>query len=330
MLFSSYVFIFLFLPITAAGFALLGLIGSRTASLLWLILCSLFFYGYWNPRYVPLIVGATAINYIVGAFWLARPNAPARKLALTLGLIFNLGLLVYFKYANLLVNTFDTITGQTVHLSPIVLPLAISFFVFQKIAFLVDSYRGQHRGRGVIEFFAFVTFFPQLIAGPIVRPHEMLPQLARRRAFVITAKNLSIGLTLFIIGLAKKVLIADSVSPTATRIFDTAHGPLPLTLASAWLGALSYALQIYFDFSGYSDMAIGLARIFGFRLPVNFNSPYKAVNIIDFWRRWHITLSRVLRDYLYIPLGGNRKGHVRRYVNLMITMLLGGLWHGFN
>jgi alginate O-acetyltransferase complex protein AlgI len=330
MLFSSYVFIFLFLPVTAGGYALLGLLRSRTASLLWLIGCSLFFYGYWNPRYVPLIVGATAINYVVGAFWLARPNAPARKFALVLGLTFNLALLAYFKYANLLVNTFDTITGQRIQLAPIVLPLAISFFVFQKIAFLVDSYRGQHRGRGVIEFFAFVTFFPQLIAGPIVRPHEMLPQLARRSAFVITAKNFSIGLTLFIIGLAKKVLIADSVSPTATRVFDAANRNLPITLNSAWLGALCYAIQIYFDFSGYSDMAIGLARIFGFRLPVNFNSPYKAINVIDFWRRWHITLSRVLRDYLYIPLGGNRKGKIRRYVNLMITMLLGGLWHGAN
>jgi alginate O-acetyltransferase complex protein AlgI len=334
MLFNSYVFLFLFLPITIAVFALLGAL-HRNAALIWLIACSLFFYGYWNPRYVPLIVGATIVNYLLGNFWLLRPDAPARKAALVLGLIFNLGLLAYFKYANLLVDSFNTVTGASLHLHRIILPLAISFFVFQKIAFLVDSYRGNSGGRNFLEFFLFVTFFPQLIAGPIVRPHEMLPQWRRRPVLGVSAKNLSIGLTLFVLGLAKKVLIADPIAPSASRIFDAAAHPEihlhgALTLTTAWLGALAYAVQIYFDFSGYSDMAIGLARIFGVRLPINFNSPYKAVNLIDFWRRWHITLSRVLRDYLYIPLGGNRRGSVRRYTNLLVTMLLGGLWHGAN
>jgi len=334
MLFNSYVFIFLFLPITASVFAILGAYVHRNAALVWLIACSLFFYGYWNPRYVPLIVGATIVNYLLGNFWLLRANAPARKTALVLGLIFNLGLLAYFKYANLLVDSFNAVAGTQVHLHRIILPLAISFFVFQKIAFLVDSYRGNRGGRNFLEFFLFVTFFPQLIAGPIVRPHEMLPQLRRRAVLGVSAKNLSIGLTLFVLGLAKKVLIADPVAPTASRFFDTAAHPAnhagALSFTTAWLGVLAYTVQIYFDFSGYSDMAIGLARIFGVRLPINFNSPYKAVNIIDFWRRWHITLSRVLRDYLYIPLGGNRRGRVRRYANLLVTMLLGGLWHGAN
>ncbi|HEY3965095.1 MAG TPA: MBOAT family protein [Planctomycetaceae bacterium] len=330
MLFNSFVFIFAFLPITLIGFALLATSGRRRAGLFWLVLCSLFYYGYWNWHYLLLLLFSMGVNYLIGTLWLQIPTRPMRKPGLILGLVFNLSVLGYFKYTNLLISTFDALTSRGFPLRSIILPLGISFFTFQKIAYLVDVYRGHGYSRNFLDYSLFVVFFPQLIAGPIVHPREVLPQFSRRKMFGISAKNLSVGLTLFFFGLAKKVLIADSLAPTASSVFDgVAAGQTP-GLTRAWLGALVYALQIYFDFSGYTDMAIGLARLFGVRLPINFDSPYKAQSIVDFWRRWHITLSRFLRDYLYIPLGGNRNGKLRRYLNLMITMLLGGLWHGAN
>jgi alginate O-acetyltransferase complex protein AlgI len=209
------------------------------------------------------------------------------------------------------------------------LPLAISFFTFQQITYLVDAYRGETREYHFLHYALFVTFFPQLIAGPIVHHREMLPQFARNTLYRLNAEHLAVGITIFALGLFKKVILADGIAVHATPVFDAAEaGFVTLTFFEAWSGALAYSLQLYFDFSGYSDMGIGLARMFGVRLPLNFNSPYKATSIIDFWRRWHITLSRFLRDYLYIPLGGSRKGEARRMTNLMITMLLGGLWHG--
>jgi D-alanyl-lipoteichoic acid acyltransferase DltB (MBOAT superfamily) len=220
------------------------------------------------------------------------------------------------------------VTGSGIGAETILLPLAISFFTFQQIAYLVDAYEGLTREYNFLHYCLFVTFFPQLIAGPIVHHREMLPQFASDTIYRFNQSTFTAGLTTFCLGLFKKVIIADGAATYATPVFDAAEAGEILTFFEAWTGAFGYTIQLYFDFSGYSDMAIGLGMMFGIRLPLNFFSPYKAVNIIDFWRRWHMTLSRFLRDYLYIPLGGSRRGKVRRYVNLMVTMLLGGLWHG--
>jgi D-alanyl-lipoteichoic acid acyltransferase DltB (MBOAT superfamily) len=324
MLFNSYTFILVFLPCVVLGFMAAGRIAGSRGAIAWLVLASLFFYGYWNPIYLWLIAGTILFNFAAGR---ALDRWRSRAL-LGFAIAANLTLLGYFKYANFFIDTLNDATGAGIDLAPIVLPLGISFFTFQKIAYLVDSYRGLNPKHNLLHYSMFVTFFPQLIAGPIVHPSEILPQVVGKARMFVTAENLAVGVTIFIMGLTKKVAIADRVSEYANTIFDAAAAGTAPSLADAWVGALAYTFQLYFDFSGYSDMAIGLARIFGIILPLNFNSPYKSANIIEFWRRWHMTLSRFLRDYLYIPLGGNRKGEARRYVNLMITMLLGGFWHG--
>jgi len=324
MLFNSYIFIFLFLPATLLGFHLIGTRGHQRIAIGWLVVTSLFFYGWWNPTYLGLILVSIFFNY---AFALALENKP-RKIILAVGIAINLGLLGYFKYANFFVDSLNSAIGSDLVLHKIVLPLAISFFTFQQIAFLVDAHRGETREHNFLHYCLFVTFFPQLIAGPIVHHKEVLPQFARESLYRLKSDHMSIGVTIFLIGLFKKVVLADGIALHATPVFDAAGSGSAITFFEAWGGALAYTFQLYFDFCGYSEMAIGSARMFGVVLPLNFFSPYKANNIIDFWRRWHITLSRFLRDYLYFPLGGNRKGPFRRYVNLAITMLLGGLWHG--
>ena len=253
---------------------------------------------------------------------------PTAKSLLIFGLLFNLGLLGYYKYANFFVDNLSRFSAANFHLEKILLPLAISFFTFQQITYLIDVYQGHSREYCFLPYCLFVTFFPQLIAGPIVHHKEMLPQFSEQKTFIFNWDNLSLGTAIFFIGLFKKVVLADHLATFSTGTFQTAESGTLLTFFEAWSGALCYTFQLYFDFSGYSDMAVGLARMFGILLPINFNSPYQAINITEFWRRWHITLSRFLRDYLYIPLGGNRKGPSRRLVNLMITMLLGGMWHG--
>ena len=250
----------------------------------------------------------------------------SRKLALAVSIAGNLVVLGYFKYANFFVDNINTLSGAGLVLRSIVLPLGISFFTFQKIALLVDAYQGKVRTLGFLDYALFVSFFPQLIAGPIVHHSEVMSQFHARGR--VSADAIALGAAIFAIGLGKKVLLADALAAYATPQFDAAAAGAALTALAAWTSALAYTLQLYFDFSGYSDMAVGAALLFGIRLPVNFASPYKADNIIEFWRRWHMTLSRFLRDYLYIPLGGNRRGRARRYVNLFVTMLLGGLWHG--
>ena len=245
-----------------------------------------------------------------------------------MGIGLNLGLLAWFKYANFLAASINNLAGTSLSFGDIVLPLAISFFTFQQIAFLVDAYRGLADEPNIGRYGLFVTFFPQLIAGPIVHHAEILPQYAQRDSIRLKADNLSIGLTIFAVGLFKKVVFADSMGAYADTVFQAAALGDTVSFVSAWAAAAAFSLEIYFDFSGYTDMAIGIARMFGVRLPLNFDSPYKSTSIIDFWRRWHITLSRFLRDYLYYPLGGNRNGTGRRYGNLMVVMLLGGLWHG--
>ncbi len=330
MLFNSYGFIFLFLPVTLAGYFLIGSRVQGRAAIAWLVAASLFFYGWWNPAFLLLILFSIGFNFTIGTRLARRQDRgqEAGKPLLLLGVFLNLALLGYFKYANFLVDNWTAVSGRAVDWQPVLLPIAISFFTFQQIAYLVDTYRGEAREYRFLHYALFVTFFPQLIAGPIVHHREMLPQFAHKAILRFNTRNLSIGSTIFFIGLFKKVVIADSLAAFATPVFSAADAGLAVTFVEAWGGALAYTFQLYFDFSGYSDMAIGLGRLFGIRLPLNFNSPYKATNIIDFWRRWHITLSRFLRTYLYFVLGGNRRGPARRYSNLLITMLLGGLWHG--
>ena len=330
MLFSSYEFLFVFLPLTLAGYYLIAKAG-REAAIIWLVLASLFFYGWWNPAYLPLIMLSIGVNFAVGQI-LARAHQRNTKRSarpwLLAGIVFNLGLLGYFKYANFTVDNLNTLLDTDFHLHTIILPLAISFFTFQQIAYLVDAGNGITKEYRFAHYALFVTFFPQLIAGPIVHHRDMLPQFMKRGAMKPYIGNITIGISIIAIGLFKKVVLADGIAQYASPVFAAADQGSPLTFFEAWGGALAYTLQLYFDFSGYSDMAIGAARLFGIRLPINFHSPYKATNIIEFWRRWHITLSTFLRDYLYIALGGNRGGKFLRYRNLLITMLLGGLWHG--
>lgn len=323
MLFNSFSFLFLFLPVTAAVFFLLAR-KRREWAATWLALASLFFYGWWSIAYLPLLLGSIAFNYYAG--WKISHSADtSRRHWLVLALAVDLGLLAYFKYADFLVSTVSAIAQKEFPALGVVLPIGISFFTFTQIAFLVDTYRGYVKEYRFIHYLLFITYFPHLIAGPVLHHKEMMPQFEQPGTYRFSPANLAVGISIFAIGLAKKVLIADNLAPHATFVFDHADS---LSLLVAWGGVLAYAFQLYFDFSGYSDMAIGISRIFGIQLPLNFASPYKASNIIDFWRRWHMTLSRFLRDYLYISLGGNRHGVMRRYANLMATMTLGGLWHG--
>lgn len=328
MLFNSDLFIFAFLPAVLAGFAVLTRYAGHRAVLSFLIAASLVFYGWWNWRYLFLLLASMAFNYTYAqALRRAAATAPLapRRLALALGVAVNLGLLGYFKYTNFLIDNLDAAFGLGWRVENIALPLAISFFTFEQITYLVDAYRDQVPVHGPLHYGVFMTFFPRLIAGPIVRPGQILPQLTEAQRFAFDADNVATGLFIFAIGLFKKVVIADSVAAYVGPIFD--HAPV-VAFADGWGAALAFALQVYFDFSGYTDMAVGLGWMLNIRLPENFNSPYKSLDINDFWRRWHITLSTFLRDYLYIPLGGNRRGALRQGFNLTATMLLCGLWHG--
>jgi len=330
MLFNSYGFIFIYLPVVLIGFFQLGRVNHAWAAG-WLALASLFFYGYWNPAYVGLLLGSIVCNYAFG-LWIAkagvRHNAVGKKQLLMVAIAANLLLLAYYKYANFFVSNVNSAIDTQLSLGSIILPLGISFFTFTQIAFLVDTYQGKVKEYNFIHYTLFVTYFPHLIAGPVLHHKEMMPQFAKAATYRFNYENLSVGLTIFFIGLFKKVILADGLAGYVGPVFAASSAGVQLSLIDAWGGALCYALQLYFDFSGYSDMAIGLSRMFGVTLPLNFHSPYKSANIIEFWRHWHMTLSRFLRDYLYIPLGGNRNGTAHRYLNLMITMLLGGLWHG--
>lgn len=326
MLFNSYGFLFLYLPVVLAGFFLLARIGKQHAAT-WLAAASLFFYGWWNPAFVLLLLASILFNYVVGGM-LARSVSLKRKGLLVAAICANLGLLAYFKYANFFLGAANQLIGWDLPLRDVVLPLGISFFTFTQIAFLVDVYRGLAREFNLVHYVLFVTYFPHLIAGPVLHHKQMMPQFQRAETYKFSGDFAILGVAMFTLGLAKKVLLADSLAEYADPVFEAAgRGQAPM-FATAWAGALAYTLQLYFDFSGYSDMAIGLSLLFGVKLPINFNSPYKALNIIEFWRCWHMTLSQFLRDYLYIALGGNRRGPLWRHVNLMVTMVLGGLWHG--
>lgn len=324
MLFNSYSFLFVFLPLVWVLFWLLRSAVSGSIAIGFLVAASLVFYGWWNPPYLLLLVGSMLANYgLCRVIWTYRSRT-----LLAIGVGLNLSLLAYFKYAGFLAETVNSLAGApVVRIATVVLPLAISFYTFQQIAFLVDIGKGRVPRPSPLHYMAAVTFFLHLIAGPIVQYREMLPQfnLLRRRG--PSSLECALGFSLLAVGLFKKLWIADPCGDIANPVFN-APGGYPLSSADAWIGTLAYAAQLYFDFSAYSDMALGLAHMLGFMLPMNFNSPYQATSIIEFWRRWHMTLSSFLRDYLYVPLGGNRKGPVRRYLNLLVTMGIGGLWHG--
>lgn len=333
MLFNSYEFIFVFFPIVFFAFFWIARSSHRLAAL-WLVAASLFFYGWWNPQYVLLLLASIAFNYGTG-YAIGHSRAVSNKQAqakylLAAAIGANLLLLSYFKYADFFVGTLNESVGTQWQLTHVVLPLGISFFTFTQIAYLVDVHRGIAREYDFIHYLLFVTYFPHLIAGPVLHHKQMMPQFGQVATYRFCLDNINLGLAYFTIGLAKKVLLADELSEFATPVFGAASGGANISFFSSWIGVIAYSFQLYFDFSGYSDMAIGLSKMFGVNLPINFNSPYRASNIVEFWKRWHMTLSQFLRDYLYISLGGNRCGWLRRYSNLMITMLLGGLWHGAN
>ncbi|WP_070971887.1 MBOAT family O-acyltransferase [Vibrio sonorensis] len=309
MLFNSYEFIFLFFPIALAMFCLTN--GDKYKKI---TLISLAFYSYWNPYYTILLIASISFNYIAS-------KLISNKLSLAISIAINILVIGYYKYFNFIIDNMNVILSSNLNNESIILPLAISFFTFQQIAYLVDNYK-EKLSYGFWEYSAFVCFFPQLIAGPIVHHNQLLPQLEKS---MVKIDNFCEGLFLFSVGLFKKVVIADTFGSYVNDGFDNYSN---LTFIESWTTSLSYTLQLYFDFSGYCDMAMGLALVFGVRLPLNFNSPYKSRNIQEFWRRWHITLGAFLRDYIYIPLGGNRKSNIIISLNLIITFLIGGIWHG--
>jgi alginate O-acetyltransferase complex protein AlgI len=328
MMFHTATFILGFLPACLAGFFAIGRFCSHTWSLRWLVACSLLFYGWWNPQHVPLLVGSVMVNHAIAGN-LRRTGRT--RIWLAAGIALNLAVLGWFKYADFLLHI-GFAQAADLHIA---LPLAISFFTFQQIMYLVDTaglaaHAAAPGGSDtrLLPYATFVSFFPHLIAGPIVRPSEIIPQLSSPDLARFRIDSLADGLLIFLLGLGKKLVLADLFGGFADTGFDAAGQGAALTLFEAWYATLSYALQIYFDFSGYSDMAIGLARMLNLRFPLNFDSPYQATDITAFWQRWHITLGAFLRDYLYIPLGGSRVGPFRQAVNLMTTMLLAGLWHG--
>ena len=329
MLFHAPEFLLIFLPLALFAYHVTRRFSSVRMGFAVLVIASIIFYGWWDPRFVILLLGSAALNFTISRALSARhrQDTSSRGLLWT-GIALNLGALGFFKYANFFAANVSVATGFNIAFLEIALPLAISFFTFQQIAFLVDTSSGTALDPDPLSYMLFVTFFPQLIAGPIVHHSEMMPQFTDQTHTPRIWDDLAIGLIVFCIGLFKKTMIADKMGFWSDRIFDAATLGAPVAILEAWTGALAFTFQIYFDFSGYTDMAIGLALMFGVRLPINFASPYKAESIIDFWRRWHITLSRFLRDYLYVPLGGSRHGSTRRYTNLLVVMLLGGLWHG--
>lgn len=328
MLFNSYEFLFLFLPVTFFIYFLLNKLRFIDMAKSWLVLASLVFYSYWNIKYLPIILVSILFNFSIGVNLNNSDrlkNKISRKALLTFGVAANLILLGYFKYSDFFLKNINSLFATNFNLLHIILPLGISFFTFTQIAYLVDAYKKEVKELDFLNYALFVTFFPHLIAGPILHHSEMMPQFAQIKNKVLNYKNISMGIFLFTVGLAKKVIIADNLSPLVHSGFDLSQS---LSFFEAWIVSLAYTFQLYFDFSGYTDMALGLGYMFNIRLPQNFNSPYKAQNIQDFWRRWHMTLSRFLRDYVYIPMGGNRNGELSTHKNLFLTFLLGGLWHG--
>ncbi len=335
MLFNSFAYLLFFLPISVIIYFWLNRRHLTIAANVWLTAASLFYYSYWNFKYFPLILSSIFVNYALGRALTSLhengassvPEESERIPLLTLagGLFFNIGLLIFFKYTDFVIETVNSVAKTAFALPHIVLPLAISFFTFQQIAYLVDSYRGRTKEHDFINYALFVTYFPQLIAGPIVHHSEMMPQFKKLRSKLLNWRNIYVGLFLIGFGLVKKLGVADTFAVWVNEGFS--H-PEQLSALEAWRASLCYTVQIYFDFSGYMDIALGSAKLFNIDLPLNFNSPYRSLDIQDFWRRWHITLGRFLRDYIYIPLGGNKGVSAETLRNLFLTFLIGGIWHG--
>ena len=321
MLFNSYEFIFVFLPITFLVYFYLNHKGYAEASKGFLVFSSLFFYSWWNVSYLPLILGSIVFNFSIGRLLGSKPTKPI----LTIGIIGNISLLGYFKYADFFIENYNWTLNSNTPLLNLVLPLAISYFTFQQIAFLVDSYRGETREYGLLNYCVFITFFPQLLMGPIVHHKEIIPQFQKSINLKIKWEHVSLGFFIFAIGLAKKTLLGDPLTDFAQNAFDHAQN---LSMVEAWYASLSYVLSYYFDLSGYADMAIGIGKMFNINIPINFNSPYKARNFSEYWKRWHMTLSRFLGDYVYKSLGGNQRYSNIVYMNIMITFFVSGFWHG--
>lgn len=324
MLFNSYIFIFLFLPISLLGYFFLNKFKKYNLAEYFLIIMSLWFYGYFNYKYLFIIIFSIFINYFLGKYMQKAKN---KKFFLLLGIFANIGLLFYFKYMNFFVDNLNFLFQTNFEIKKVLLPLGISFFTFQQLSFIVDNYKGNIKSYTFRQYALFVVFFPQLIAGPIVMHNETIPQFEDETKKKFCFENFSKGIMAFSFGLAKKVLIADSLGRVVNYGFSHI---MSLGSINAIFVMLSFTLQIYFDFSGYCDMATGIAKMFNIDLPMNFNSPYKSLSVTEFWQRWHITLSRFLKTYIYIPLGGNRKGNARTYINLCIVFLISGLWHGAN
>lgn len=325
MLFNSYTFILFFFPSVFAGYFLLHKFTFSHFALTFLFLASLFFYGFWNFHYTPLILISIFVNYFIGRLQNISINLKIRRVLLLSGISFNVLFLMYFKYCNFFINNLNFVFNTKIPSLEILLPLGISFFTFTQIAFLIDAYQRKIRQFNFLNYALFVTFFPHLLAGPIVHHAELMPQFSEKKNRSINYQNMVLGLLVFSLGLFKKAYIADQLSDWVSNGYAFIEH---LSQLEAWLLSFCYTFQIYFDFSGYTDMAIGCALMLNIDLPANFNSPYKAMNIQDFWRRWHITLSRWLKNYIYIPLGGSQKKEWLTYRNLMLTFLIGGFWHG--
>lgn len=326
MLFNSFAFIFLFLPLSLLLYFILSKNKNPFYQQLWLSLASFFFYACWNKLYLILLLSSVCINFAFAQQLMQKKD----KMMLGVAIFFNIAVLIYFKYMGFFVDNLSWLFNSSFSIQKIALPLGISFITFQKITYIVDVYRGKVKNNDFLAYLVYISFFPQLIAGPIVHYNQIMPQFSSRQPKRFKYINFNLGMSLFMVGLAKKVIFADTAATYSDPVFAALEQGIGLTFQETWVGVLAYTFQIYFDFSGYSDMAIGLARMFGVRLPINFNSPYKAASIIQFWRCWHMTLSRFLRDYVYIPLGGNRCSPFRKQINLLATMLIGGLWHGAN
>jgi alginate O-acetyltransferase complex protein AlgI len=329
MLFHSFFYILVFFPIVFLIHHLCRRFDFSFFGGLWLLLAALFFYGWADLTSIPIFLVSIVVNYVIGMFLQKQDNTIRHgnthaKFFLIFGLVLNMTFLGIFKYADFFIMNINWTIESNMKPLNILLPLAISFFTFHQISYLVDSYRGEIKSSGLLEYTTYITFFPKLISGPIVRYHEFLPQLKNLYAS-IDYRNASIGLFLFFVGLLKVTTAARVFGSWADQGYADAA---TLSLIDGWTTSLSYTFQIYFDFSGYIDMALGSARFFNLQLPINFDSPYRAFNIQDFWKRWHITLSRFLRDYIYIPLGGSRKGTFRTYTNIILTFLVCGIWHG--
>ena len=327
MLFNSYVFILIFLPLTLFGYYLLHFLHKETLAYLELAGMSFWFYGYFNPGYLLIIGSSILVNYGVSILLRRRDGQPLKRLILVFGLLFNLGLLFYFKYFDFFLENINVLFGQNFALRAMVLPLGISVFTFQQVSYVIDSYYRETGDYSLLEYTVFVTFFPQLVAGPIVLHHELLPQIQKKENHRLNQEWLAKGLMIFSVGLFKKVFLEDPLVHVVTWAFGVVDG---LSSMEAFIVMLSYTFQIYLDFSGYCDMALGIGKMFHIDLPMNFNSPYQAFSIVEFWKRWHITLTRFLRQYIYFPLGGSRKGELRTYGNILLVFLASGLWHGAN